>query len=43
MRKYILAAFLAGIGMGMALSRHFSLGYVAAAVAIGAGVWLAVK
>ncbi len=43
MRKYIIAAFLVGIGVGIALSRHFSPGYFAAATVIGAGVWLAVK
>ncbi len=43
MRKYILSALLMGIGAGIALSRHFSLGYIAAAAAIGIGVWLSVK
>lgn len=43
LKKYILGAFLVGLGIGIVLSRHFSLGYFTAVIALGAGIWTAVR
>lgn len=38
-KKYILGAFLIGIGIGIWLCRIFGLGYFFTIVFIGIGIW----